>query len=259
MKRDLIIDSHAHLNFQAFQDDLKEVVERSLNHNVWSINVGSQYETSKRAVAIAHEYDQGVYASVGLHPIHADKEEFEVEKYRNLAKKEKVVAIGETGLDYYYKPKNKAKKAEFKSRQKDIFLSHIKLAIELNLPLIFHCRMAHKEMIEILKEYKNKINGVIHCFTGTEEDLSEYLEMNLYIGFTGIIFKLELNKVIEKTPIDKILAETDCPYLNPLNKEERNEPIYVEKVIQEIARIKKISYEEARRATTNNAKKLFQI
>ncbi len=270
MNNEIIIDSHAHLNFKAFESDLKEVIERTLNNNVWAINVGSQYETSEKAVEIAERYEKGIYASVGLHPIHTVKEFsknrdenneeiFDYGKYKKLAVSEKVVAIGETGLDYYYKPKNKGKRALFKEKQKNVFLKHLDLSKKLNLPLILHCRMAHQELIEILTSQNFKSKGVVHCFTGTIEDALYYLDMDLYIGFTGIIFKLDLKDIIKRIPLDKLLIETDCPYLSPPGREERNEPLYVRDVAYEIARIKKVDYEEVRKATTSNAKKLFGI
>lgn len=267
MNKDLIIDSHAHLNFEVFNNDFKQVIEKSLKNNVWIINIGSQYETSKKAVNISCSYNQGVFACVGLHPIHTinnfnknkeNKQEFfNYQDYKQLALSKKVVAIGETGLDYYYKPKNRNKKEVFKQQQKEVFKQHLKLAKELKLPVILHCRMAHQDLIDILK--KEKIKGVMHCFTGNWQEAEQYLKMGLYIGFTGIIFKIDLSDVISKTPLNRILIETDCPYLSPYNKDERNEPLNVKQVALEIARIKKIDYEQVRQNSVDNTKKLFNI
>ncbi len=275
----MFIDTHAHLNFKAYENDLEDVIERTLKEGVSVINVGTKYKTSKKAIEIAENY-KNIYASIGLHPIHiasdlvkirTDKEEggfetkgeeFLKDRYKNLALSEKVVAIGEIGLDYYYKPKTTKKKELFKERQREVFLKQLDLARELNLPIIFHCRMAHGDLIEILKieSQKSKIRGVIHCFTGNIEELKEYLNLGLYIGFNGIIFKLNLKDVIEKTPIEKILIETDAPYLTPIQKQkERNEPLFGRYVIEEIARIRNISYEKLEKITTKNAKKLFKI
>jgi len=305
----MIIDSHAHLNFNAYKNDVDEVVRRSLDNNVWMINVGSNYETSKRAVEIAERYEKGVYAAIGLHPIHLssgifktkiDKEEVEFEtkeeefdsyKYKNLAlgknldsrstqirelaKSEKVVAIGEIGLDYYYRPKTKIKLGQFKEKQKEVFLKQLELAKELDLPVIFHCRMAHNELIDILKSEGKNIKGVVHCFTGDQEQTEKYLEMGFYLGLNGIIFRFSqsesprgpaergiifnLDKVIKKMSLDRILIETDCPYLTPPPMSGRNEPIYVKYVAEKIAKLKNLSYEEIRKITTQNAKKLFKI
>lgn len=165
----MIIDTHSHLSFNAFKKDLDEVVKRTLAENIWTINVGTKYETSKKAVQLAEKYGEGVYAAVGLHPMYAAAEfiklktdpdegeflireqEFDKEKYKELAGSKKVVAIGEIGLDYYYKPKATAKLTQFKEKQKQVFLQQLDLAKELNLPIIFHCRMAHDDVIEILK------------------------------------------------------------------------------------------------------------
>ena len=169
----MLIDTHAHLNFNGYKGDFEEVIKRTLENDVWVINVGSQYETSKKAAEIAERYEKGVYAAVGLHPIHLaegifkvkmDKEEtafqtknenFDYEKYKGLAQLKKVVAIGETGLDYYYRPKTKIKLEQFKNKQKEVFLKHLELAMELKLPVIFHCRMAHQDLIEVLNSKFN--------------------------------------------------------------------------------------------------------
>ena len=272
----MLIDTHAHLNFNAFKEDIDTVIKRTLTNDIWVINVGSQYTTSKRAVEIAQKYEKGVYATVGLHPIHLsggifktkiDKEEIEFEtreeefnyqKYKDLAKNKKVVAIGEIGFDYYYRPKTKTKLAEFKQKQKENFLKQIDLAKELSLPVIFHCRMGHNDLIEVISQFSD-LKGVIHCFTGTWEQAQKYLETGFFLGFNGIIFKLNLDEIIEKSPLDKILIETDCPYLTPPPMEGRNEPLYVKYVVEKIAKIKNLRYEEIAKITTENAKKLFKL
>lgn len=286
----MLIDTHSHVNFNAYKSDADEVIRRSLDSNVWMINVGSQYSTSKRAVEIAEKYPEGVYAAVGLHPIHLsngifktriDKEEiefqtreerFDYEKYKDLAlrrgsgqAKSKVVAIGEIGFDYWYRPKTKVKLAEFKNRQKEAFLKQVELARELDLPIIFHCRVAHGELIKTLDTKYEILNtnlrGVIHCFTGTLEDAQKYIEMGFYIGFNGLIFKMDWwDEIIKKIPIEKIIIETDCPYLVPPQAgAQRNEPIFVKYVVEKIAKLKNLSYEEISGITTENAKDLFNI
>ncbi len=251
----MLIDTHAHINFNAFKEDADKVIKRTLKNNVWMINVGSQYESSKKAVEIAQRHKKGVYAAVGLHPIHT-QDAFDYEKYKELAKMPKVVAVGEIGLDY------KKEYISFKKEQKKIFLKQLDIAKELDLPFIFHCRQAHDDMIELLKLQVTNYNlqGVIHCFSGTWEQAQKYLEMGFYLGFNGIIFKIALDKVIEKIPLDKILIETDCPYLSPPPFEnQRNEPLYVKYIAEQIAKIKKLSYEKIAETTAENAKKLFKI
>lgn len=307
----MLIDSHTHLNFNAFKDDVDEVIKRTLENNVWVINVGSQYSTSRRAVEIAKRYDNGVFAAIGLHPIHLEErkvdhsevdsqtifktriEEFDYEKYKNLAlgknldfrsaqikdlaqdeksrligdpPRRRVVAIGEIGLDYYYKPKTKKKLEQFKEKQKETFLKQLNLAKELNLPVIFHCRMAHDDLIQIIRQSNiSAINGVVHCFTGDERQAQKYLEMGLYFGFNGLVFKKiegapDWQEIVKKLPLEKILIETDAPYLTPPPHEgQRNEPLYIKYVAQKIARIKNITFEEVTRITCQNTKKLFNI
>jgi TatD DNase family protein len=236
----MLIDTHAHVNFQAFADDAEEVISDSLKGGVAMINVGSCRTTSERAIHLARPL---VWASVGLHPIHIDREEFD---FGSLAEHSSVVAIGETGLDYFHKPKTTAKKQQFKDKQEEIFRSHLDLARSLNKPVIFHCRYAHEEMLDILKEYD--VPGVIHCYTGNLSQARRYLEMGLYLGFNGIIFKHDMQEVIEYMPGDRILLETDSPYLHPSG--ERNTPLFVKEVLKKINR--DID-------TTANACRLFKI
>jgi len=280
----MIIDTHSHVNFNAYKDDRDEVVKRTLAQGVWMINVGTKYETSKSAVELAEKNESGVYAAIGLHPIYAAAEfqkiktdpdegeflvkeqDFDKEKYKELAKSKKVVAIGEIGLDYYYRPKSATKLEEFKAKQKKVFIEELDLAKELNLPVIIHVRMAHEDVLDILKSQAQnpngqKIHGVVHCFTGTWEQAQKYMSMGFYIGINGIIFKFNIDEVIKQAPLDKILVETDCPYLTPIaeGKDARNEPIFVKHVIQRIADLKGKSFEEIASATADNAKKLFKI
>ena len=247
----MLIDTHAHLNFNAFKNDFDEVIKRSLAEDIWTINVGSNYETSKKAKQIAEKYD-GVFAAIGLHPIHAKDENFDKEKYKELDRSDKVVAIGEIGLDYF------KDYGLFKEKQKEVFLQQLDLAKELNLPIILHCRMAHEDLLEILKDYQ--IPGVIHCFTGNWKQAREYLDMGFYLGINGIIYKRDLKEVIKNTPLEKILIETDCPYLTPPQAGvERNEPIFIKYIIQDIAKIKGIDFQEVTGTTFQNAKNLFRI
>ena len=245
----MLIDTHAHLNFNAYKNDVDEVIKRTLAEDIWMINVGSQYITSKRAVEIAEKYPKGIYAAVGLHPIHAG-DGFDRDKFKELAELPKVVAIGEIGLDH------KAEYSSFKEKQKEVFLEQLALAKELDLPVIFHCRMAHRDLLEIVN---SEIKGVIHCFTGDLDQARKYLEMGFYLGFNGIIFKLDLDKIIKETPLERILIETDCPYLTPPPKTSRNEPIYIKCIAEKIAKIKNTNIQEISLQTTQNAKDLFRI
>lgn len=252
----MLIDTHAHLNFNAYKDDADEVIHRSLNEGMEIINVGSQYSTSQRAVEMAEKYPENLFAAIGLHPIHVEKEEFNYDEYKKLALSgsRRVVAIGEIGLDY------KPEYVLSKEKQQEVFLKQLDLAKELNLPVIFHCRLAHEDLIKILQQSDSStIQGVIHCFTGSWTQAQKYLETGFYLGFNGIIFKLDLTEVIAKTPLDKMLLETDCPYLTPEPMTGRNEPLYVKYVAEKIAKIKNITTEEIAKITAENAKKLFRI
>lgn len=253
-----MIDSHAHVNFEDFNNDRKEVVDRSLEAGIWMVNVGCDYETSKKAVEMAEARDKGVYASVGLHPGHAD-EPFGRERYGLLARSEKVVAIGETGLDRYNRPKNKEKRREFEERQLSLFAEHLDLAESLDLPVIIHCRSAHEDMAEILRERRGRVRGVVHCFTGEWKDARTYLDLGLYIGFTGIIFKLNLERSVTGVPLDRMLVETDCPYLTPPSMSGRNEPLYVKEMVKSIAGSRGEDEGKIAEMTTANARRLFDI
>jgi len=246
----MLIDTHSHLNFKAFDKDRDDVIKRCLDNDVWVINASSNYETSKLSCELGEKNRQGFFASVGLHPIHAGEEDFDASKYSELAKHSGVVAIGETGLDYMKGDKEK---------QPSVFLQHLELAKELNLPVILHCRKAHNEMIKILQG-ESGVRGVVHCFTGRWQQAQQYLDMGLYLGFNGIIFKFDVDDVIKKTPLNRLLVETDCPYLTPPQAGvERNEPIYVKYVAERIAELRGESFENIAQATTQNAKELFSI
>ena len=271
----MLIDTHSHVNFSAYKDDADEVIRRSLDSNIWMINVGSQYDTSKRAVEMAEKYKEGVYAAVALHPIHlgpskyideqevkfqTKHEEFDREKYKKLASHPKVVAIGETGLDYYHIDDEK-----LKEKQKQVFKQHLELARDLNKPIIFHCRKAYEDLLDILIfNFQFSIfnpRGVVHCFMGKWSQAEEFLDMGFYLGFNGLItYCRDYDKVIKNTPLQRILIETDCPYLTPTpHRGKRNEPLYVKYVAEKISEIKGVSFEKTADQTTRNARELFGI
>ena len=272
----MLVDTHSHLNFKAYDADREEVIKRNREECVVCIDVGTKFETSKNAIELA-EKNENIYAAIGMHPIHIKTdlmklrmdeeegafaplgEEYDRERYKELAKNKKVVAIGEIGLDYYYKPKTTARLEQFKELQKKVFVEQLDLASEMGLPVIIHCRMAFTDLYEILKNRKNK--GVIHCFTGSWEEAQRFLDLGFYLGINGIIFKLDINETIKNAPLEKLLVETDCPYLTPPaeGKGTRNEPIFVKHVAERISELRGISFDEVASATTANAKKLFKI
>ena len=254
-------DTHTHANFNAFKNDSQEVIERALKNGVWLVNVGSQASTSKRAVEMAQNYQEGVYAAVGLHPSHLEDESFDEKFYLDLAKNEKTVAIGECGLDYF---RMKNEELRIKNLQKEVFIKHIELAKKVNKPLIIHCRDSHEDLIKILNSKFSILNspaGVMHFFTGNYEQAKQYIDLGFYISFSGVItFASEYEELVRKLPLDKILIETDAPYATPVPyRGQRNEPSYVIETAKKIAEIKNISLDEAARQTTENAFIVFGL
>lgn len=273
----MLFDTHAHLNFEAFENDWREVAKRALDAGIQIINVGSNLKTSKKAVEIAEEFPQGVFAAVGLHPIHVLDEEVDIEEYKKLAAHPKVVALGEIGLDYFRMPtairseeagpvaagRQIKSPEEIKNLQKEVLLKFLKLATEKKLPAIVHCREAHQDLIEFLEKFNKPAGpdtkGVMHCFSGSWEEARRYLNLGFFISFTGVItFAHYEGEVLVKVPLNKIMVETDCPYLTPEpHRGKRNEPLYVEFVAKEVARVKNETYEKVARATTENARLVF--
>ncbi|MFH0779577.1 MAG: TatD family hydrolase [Parcubacteria group bacterium] len=284
-----MFDTHAHVNFNAFKNDSEEILQEAEKNNLGLILVGSQFSTSERAKEMAERF-KNVYAAIGLHPIHLEemevkedgamfkskREDFDSEDYKKMADNKKVVAIGETGLDYFHlnqeinKSKNQENTAiaEKKEKQKKVFIEHIKLADELKLPMILHCRgtkenieEAYADMLEILKENMPDKGGVLHCYVGPMETVKTFLDLGFYFGFNGIITfdkTGKLEKILKEIPENRILAETDCPYLAPVPyRGKRNEPKYVEFVVKKIAEIKGWTVEKAEKITDENARNLF--
>ena len=273
MPNPFLIDSHAHINFNIFQDDGDEVIKRTLKGNVWLINIGVQYTTSRRAVQYAEKHKEGVYAAVGLHPshIHEDNlkqdkgaqgenrelEEFDEKKYKELLENPKTVAMGEIGLEYGDEISQAAK-----DKQKKVLIEQLELAQQVGKPVIFHCRKAYDDLIELLTAFNvDCVRGVVHCFMGRWSQAEKLLDMGFYLGFNGLItYARDYDKVIKSLPLEKILLETDCPYLTPLpHRDKRNEPLYVKYVAEKIAQLKKIKFEEVAQQTTKNVKELFAI
>src|SRR3989338_2172937 len=240
------IDIHSHVNFKAFNEDRDEVIKRALDNDIWVINVGTQADTSKKAVEMANQYEDGVYAIVGLHPIHTgasyhDEKElgeggkeftsrgefFDANIYREFLKDKKVVAIGECGLDYYRMDEESIEK------QKKVFIQQIELANEFNKPLMLHIRNnpnlsasagdgihnAYFDALDILKKYlkvERDIKGDVHFFAGTWEEAKAYLDFGFALSFTGVItFTDDYDEVIKNTPLQMIITETDAPYVTP--------------------------------------------
>ena len=267
-----MFDSHAHVNFKAFKDDGDEIIKKALENNTWIINIGSEYKTSQRALEYADKYDEGIWAAVGLHPIHLfnspnvpeeenHQEKFDYDKYKELAGNEKVVAIGEVGLDYHHFDGVK-NISEIKERQKKVFKEFIKLANEVEKPVVIHCWDAYDDLLEILE--KNPINklGVVHSFIGSWKTAQKFIELGYKIGLNGIVTCSEsYDKLIRNINLKDLLIETDCPYLSPkpLERNSRNEPVNVKYVAEKIAEVKETEVSRIEKVIANNTKKLFGI
>lgn len=285
----MFVDTHTHVNFRAFRDDADEVIRRSLDAGVWMVNVGTQFETSRRAVEMAENYSDGVYAAVGLHPIHlfehhvdeeetsfaAAGEEFNADSYRELIlRSAKVVAIGEFGLDYYRVPQGEDQE-RVKQVQREAARQHIILAKLVEKPLMIHVRPsigtmdAYEDMLDLLfnspphEEGKGEVTGVIHSFTGTWEVAKAFIDRGFYIGLNGIITFDKTGRseeVVKNVPLDRILLETDAPYLTPVpHRGKRNEPAYVKHVAEKIAEMKNLDIDAVEAGTTANARSLFRL
>ncbi len=275
------IDIHSHVQFNAFDADRDEVMKRALENDTMVINVGTQVDTSKNAVALADKYEKDVYAIVGLHPIHTgasyhDEKElgeggkefvsrgeiFNKDIYREFLKNPKVVGVGEVGLDYYRMDD------ESITKQREALIAQIEIANEFGKPIMLHIRNnpedksknAYFDALEILKEHA-KVKGDVHFFAGGLEEAKAFLDFGFTLSFTGVItFATQYDEVIKNTPLDMIMTETDCPYVTPVpHRGKRNEPMHVREVVKKIAQVKGLPEEEVAKAVMANAKRVFGI
>ncbi|MFA6042617.1 MAG: TatD family hydrolase [Patescibacteria group bacterium] len=279
-----LIDTHCHLNFNAYKDDLDQVIERTLAAGMRVINIGSQSTTSQRAVELAKQHPGKFFAAIGLHPLHlfetfVDKDEvdipfktrqevFDVAFYSNLAKEKGVVAVGECGVDYYRVPDGIDPQV-FVARQKEVFLQQAAFAQGHDLPLVLHTRAhpkeptkAYNDLLELL-QHAGYNRGVVHCYTGDVDTARKFVDAGCLISFTGIITfpnATKLLDVVRFVPLDRMMVETDAPYLAPQQfRGKRNEPLYVQHVADKIAEVKGIGVEEVVRQTTKNAEVFFHL
>lgn len=279
-----LIDAHTHVHFAAFEKDYREAIQRALDIGVGMVIVGTQRDTSRRAVEVANEFE-GVWAAVGLHPTHTDKsyhdpkelggdkgftsrgEEFDYEHYKSLAVNPKVIAIGECGLDYYHSQGNQNAKIKSQNLQKEIFLRHIELAQEVGKPLMIHCRPskgtddAYSDLFSLIHNPQFLIPKILHFYVGSLEMTKKFVEAGFYFTFGGVItFARDYDEVVKYIPLDRILLETDAPYVAPEPyRGKRNEPAYVIEVAKKLAELKRISYEKLAEQTLKNSLQIFGI
>ncbi len=239
-----IIDSHAHYDDEAFNEDREKVFDEIRDNGVIGVlNCAASYDSLKTTDKLTKDYDF-IFGALGIHPENADEmKESTLDEIKNyIMNNDRIVAIGEIGLDYYWD--------ENPSRdlQKEVFRKQMNLAKELNFPVIIHDRDAHKDTFDIMKEFP-EVTGVVHCFSGSVEFAKECIKLGYYIGFTGVVTFKNAKKVVEvakEIPIDRILVETDCPYMSPEpNRGKRNKSDYIEYIINKIAEIKEIDPYEA--------------
>lgn len=252
-----IFDTHAHYDDESFEEDRAEVVKRIQDNGVIGVlNCGSSMHGAEMSVKLAKEYDI-FYAAVGIHPENAN--EFNDENFsriKELVKYDKVKAIGEIGLDYYWE-ENPPKEV-----QKKAFRAQMKLADELGLPVVIHDREAHGDTLEIIKEFPN-VKGTIHCFSGSVEFAKECLKLGYYIGFTGVVTFKNAKKILEvasEVPLDRMLVETDCPYMAPTPyRGKRNQSDYIKYIIEKLAEIKGLEPKEINEQFIKNIKELLKL
>lgn len=272
-----MFDSHIHIHFPAYDKDRNEVIKRAQAAGVKMITVGTNLETSRGAIEISEKYPDDIWATVGFHPSHVssenwyfDKNEmkkpiheaFHIDNFRDIAQHAKVVAIGECGLDYF---RIKDEELKIKEDQRKVFLEQIKLARELQKPLMIHCRPsknfddAYDDLLPLIKDFN--LHKIIHFFVGSLTITKKLLKTGCYFTFGGVItFVRDYDEVIKFLPIEDILLETDAPYVSPEPyRGQRNEPAYIIEVVKKIAELKNISVEEVIKKTTESAKRIFEI
>ena len=253
------LDSHCHLNDEAFVDDLEKVIEDAKSNGVTAMMViGYDIVSSQRALEIASAHE-GVYAAIGIHPENFEGLDFScLEEIRDMAKNPKVIAIGEIGLDYHW-----YKEESHRAEQKKWLIKQIELANELGLPASIHARECLGDMYALLKEHPLEKRGVLHCYSGSKEMLLEFAKLGYYFGFDGpITYKnaVEPKECVKLCPLDRILTETDCPYLTPVPyRGKRNMPQYIPFIAKQIAELKGIDEAEIQKAVWNNFESLFHV
>lgn len=275
-----LIDVHTHVQFSAYEGGGDRVIKRALDEDIWVINVGTQKDTSWGGVVMAEGYKEGVYAAIGLHPIHTTQsyhdtkelgggeaaraftskgEEFDFDFYKELGQNKKVVAVGECGLDYYRLDE------KTKDKQIEAFTLQINLSKEIEKPLMIHCREAFDDLIDVLKKNKTLLlddyPGINHFFTGSKENAKDLMDLGFYFSFGGVLtFTEDYDDLVKYIGLERIMLETDAPYIAPHpHRGKRNEPLYIKHTAKKLAEILSKDLEEVEDMTTQNAINVFKL
>jgi TatD DNase family protein len=252
-------DIHSHLNFDDYNTDFEEVIEKLQETETHTICVGTDLESSKRAVDLATNYSE-IYACIGIHPVDDPSRSFDKEAFAKIVDHPKVVAIGECGLDYFHQDKENDRE-----RQEKLFLDQINFALDYDKPIMIHSRDAYHDLLNILeplaKTHGTKLRGNVHFFAGTLEEAKRFFVIGFTISFTGVItFARNYDEVIKNAPLEMIMSETDAPFVAPIPyRGKRNEPSYVSEVVKKIAEIREIDEEIVRETLIQNTKRVFKI
>jgi len=253
----MLVDTHAHLQWASFDRDREKAIDRARKVNVKHIvNIGFNLDGSRKAIELVKKH-QGLYATIGIHPHNASQlNEALLDKLTKLSENPKVVAIGETGLDYH-------RNLSPRDAQKKAFEAQLLLAKNLGLPVVVHDREAHADTLKTLSKFKDKIKGVMHCFSGSKEMAEQCVKFGFYISFAGPVTfpnSHRLQQIAKEIDLDRILLETDSPWLAPQNmRGKRNEPAFLPCMAEKIANLRGISLDALAEATTENAKEIFQL
>lgn len=250
-------DIHSHLNSSDYSGDLNEVLARLESTDTNTIVVGTDLESSQRAVELADQNER-IFACIGVHPVDNPTRFFELDKFKELSSHPKVVAIGECGMDFFH-----SKKEEDYDRQKELFLAQINFALEISKPIMIHARNAYEEILEVLeplkKEHGERLRGDVHFFAGDVDIAKRFIDIGFTLSFTGVItFTKDYDDVIRFAPLNMIMSETDAPYVSPVPyRGKRNEPSYVSEVVERIAKIRNEDLDEVRKALVENALRMI--
>jgi len=254
------IDIHSHLNFPDFDKDREDVIKKMNDEKIGTICVGTDLKTSRECVELADK-NKNIWATIGIHP-NDSKENFTEDNYLELVKNKKVVGVGECGLDYF---KIKGELKSEKKRQKELFEKQIQFAVKNNLPLMIHCRDSYEDVFEILnlykKEYEDKLSGNIHFFVGDKDIAKKFFDIDFTISFSGVItFVSDYDETVKYAPTNKIMPDTDSPFVSPAPfRGKRNEPVYVKEIIRRIAEIKEMDINIVKKQLVENALKMFHL